>query len=101
MAGFVDVDRTGLQKAVFALVFSKAKRRSQQKRDQQKMSEHAIDNSMRVWGRAPPARPSRAELGSCLRSRQLWIATSRHARSRIRVEDRAELSQICRSTIAM
>src|SRR5712672_3634600 len=67
MAGFVDMDRTGLQKAVFALVFSKAKRRSQQKRNQQKMSEHANDNSKN--GRERPV--AVAQLESGYRSRTL------------------------------
>src|SRR3979490_3118235 len=67
MAGFVDVDRTRLQKAVFAPVFSKGQRRSQQKRHQQQMSEHAIDNSKN--GRERPV--AVAPLQSSDRSRTL------------------------------
>src|SRR5882762_11074107 len=77
MAGFVDVDRTRLQKAVFALVSSKAKRRSQQKRDQQQMSEHAIDNSMLVWGRAPhPSKPSAARQLPAVTATLSWTSPS-------------------------
>ena len=45
LSSSVDMDGTGLQKAPLVRVFSKAKRRGQQERDQQQMSEHAIDNS--------------------------------------------------------
>jgi hypothetical protein len=70
LAGLVDMDRTGVQKAIFVLVFisSKAERGREQKRDQQQMSEHAIDNSKNGRER-PPADHATFELSN--RSRTL------------------------------
>jgi hypothetical protein len=47
------MDGAGLQEAIFAFVFGKAERRSQQQHEQQQVSEHAVDNSKNGWERPP------------------------------------------------